>query len=48
MNRLYIYHIEDHQNILLNKIDEFKNQVNQINIILTNASNIIIQQRKGN
>jgi hypothetical protein len=47
MGRLCIYHIENHQTILLNEIDEVKNQVNQMNIILTNASNMIVQERKA-
>ncbi len=47
MRRLCIYHIKNHQTILLNEIDEVKNQVNQINIILSNASNMIGQKRKA-
>ncbi len=46
MHRLCIYYIEDHQNILFNEIDELKNQVNQINIILSNASNMIVEECK--
>jgi len=47
MCRLCIYHIEDHQKVLLNKIDELKNQVNQVNIILMNASNVMVEERKA-
>jgi len=47
MHRLCIYHIEDHQKILLNQVNELKNQVNQVNIILMNASKMIVEERKA-
>ena len=47
MRRLCIYHIQDHQEILLNEIDEIKNDVNEINIVLTNASNAIVEEYKA-
>ncbi len=47
MHRLCIYHINDHQNLLFNKVNELNNQVNQISNALANASNKMVEERKA-
>jgi siderophore synthetase component len=46
MHRLCIYHIEDHQKVQLSKVDELKNQFNQVSIDLTKISNTMVKERK--
>ncbi len=45
--RLCVYHIVDHQKVLSNKVDELKNQINQINIDLVNASKTAVEKSKA-
>ncbi|CAF1220215.1 unnamed protein product [Adineta steineri] len=47
MHRLCIHHINDHQNIALNQLDQLKNEANQISTSLVNASNTIVEERKA-
>jgi uncharacterized protein with von Willebrand factor type A (vWA) domain len=47
MHRLCIYHIEDHQQILSNKIDKITNEVNQVNTVLMKRSNAIVEERQA-
>ncbi|CAF1297306.1 unnamed protein product [Adineta steineri] len=47
MHRLCIHHINDHQNIALNQLDQLKTEANQITTSLVNASNTIVEERKA-